>query len=72
MELRLEVRGALDSSCWRWAGREAWRDRVPPIGGRQVGEEEEEELGSRWLAVEVSGWVMMDAGGGVSCDQAGR
>lgn len=45
---------------------------MPPIGGRQVGEEEEEELGSGWLAVEVSGWVMMDAGGGVSCDQAGR
>lgn len=44
---------------------------MPPIGGKQVGEEEE-ELGSGWLAVEVSGWVMMDAGGGVSCDQAGR
>lgn len=46
---------------------------MPPIGGRQVGEEEEEEeVGSGWLAVEVSCWVMMDAGGGMSCDQAGR
>lgn len=44
---------------------------MPPIGGDGWGGGEG-ELGSGWLAVKVSGWVMMDAGGGVSCDQAGR
>lgn len=42
MELRLEERGALDSSCWRWVGREACRDRVPPTGRDRGGQEEEE------------------------------
>lgn len=51
MELRLEERGALDSSCWRWVGREACRDRAPPTG--EMGG----VLRSGWLEVEVSGYV---------------
>lgn len=59
-ELRLEERGALGRSCWRWVGREACRERVPPRGREEEEEEEEGQVIKLVVRVRgqrsISGW----------------